>query len=224
VTKDIQLLSYPLTENMPCYGGSRGFRIKKEKDMHCGGTCNSSSFEMNAHAGTHLDVPYHFFQNGQKIKNFNIDYFLFKKPLYVFLEKNLKDTVIKEEITESLREISDENFDCLIVKTGFCDVRETEEYWNNNPGIHGDIAPFLREKFPSVRLLGFDSISLSGYQNRPLGREAHKRFLHPSSPILILEDLDLREVTPQQKPISIDVIPLMIEESDGLPCTVLGRY
>jgi len=40
---------------------------------------------------------------------------------------------------------------------------------------------------------GFDSISVSSFQNRMVGREAHRAFLDPKAPILLLEDIDLRE-------------------------------
>jgi hypothetical protein len=55
-----------------------------------------------------------------------------------------------------------------------------------------------------------------------LGREAHKRFLNPLKPILLLEDMDLRSIDNDTIFDKIIVAPLRIAKCDGLPCTVMG--
>ena len=52
------------------------------------------------------------------------------------------------------------------------------------------------------------------------GRKAHKTFLNPEKPILLLEDMDLRDISTLNK---IIVAPLRIANCDGLPCTVFGE-
>ncbi|MCF6173877.1 MAG: cyclase, partial [Campylobacteraceae bacterium] len=100
--------------------------------------------------------------------------------------------------------------------------RDKEIFWKENFGFHPDVAEFLRENFPNIKVVGFDSVSVSSFENRMLGREAHKAFLNPQSPILLLEDMDLREVDKNTKFTEIVIAPMRIAKCDGLPCTVFG--
>jgi len=72
-------------------------------------------------------------------------------------------------------------------------------------------------------VIGFDSISVSSFANRMLGREAHKAFLNPEKPILLLEDMDLREVNKNTNFKEIIVAPMRIAKCDGLPCTIFAK-
>ncbi len=53
-------------------------------------------------------------------------------------------------------------------------------FWKENYGFHPKLANFIRKNFPKVRIFGFDSISISSFTDRILGREAHKAFLDPN--------------------------------------------
>ena len=66
-----------------------------------------------------------------------------------------------------------------------------------------------------------DLISISSYSNRDEGRKAHHAFLNPieGEPILLIEDMKLDHVTRLKKVI---VAPLLIDNADGSPCTVLA--
>jgi kynurenine formamidase len=55
-----------------------------------------------------------------------------------------------------------------------------------------------------------------------LGRESHKIFLNPKKPILLLEDMDLRDLNKNTKFKEIIVSPIRIANCDGLPCKVFG--
>ena len=68
----------------------------------------------------------------------------------------------------------------------------------------------------------FDFISLSSYQNRTLGRKSHKKFLIEND-ILIIEDMDLNYIK-GKKIISISAFPLLIDQVDGSPITVIAEY
>ena len=94
--------------------------------------------------------------------------------------------------------------------------------YKNNYGFHPDVYDYLIEYFPSVRVFGFDTISVSSFSHRMIGREAHKRFLNPIKPILLLEDMDLRDIRENIKFDTLVIAPLRIANCDGLPCTVMG--
>jgi kynurenine formamidase len=214
-------LSYVLDGNTPSYGNRNKFILEKKSAIAKADVANDSYMKTTVHIGTHIDMPYHFYENGQTIEDFNADFWIFKKPLIIEIDQT--DLIIKDRLLQRLQKVEDAGYDMLIVKTGICYKRGQKAYWSENYGFHPDVYDFLISKFKSIRVLGFDSISVSSIQDRMLGREAHKRFLNPKLPILLLEDMDLREVTEQSTFSEILVSPLRIAECDGLPCTVFGK-
>lgn len=213
-------LSYILDEQTPTYGNKNKLMVEKKSDITKGDISNDTSLCTTVHIGTHLDMPYHFYKDGQTIEDFVADFWVFNKPLIVFIKP--ENLLIKHELIEKLDTLADEGFDLLIVRTGICDIRDEQRYWSENYGFHPDIYEYIIRKFPSVRVFGFDSISVSSITDRTMGREAHKRFLNPKKPILLLEDMDLRDFDKISAIKKIIVAPLRISQCDGLPCTVFG--
>jgi kynurenine formamidase len=110
----------------------------------------------------------------------------------------------------------------LIINTSFGSYREEVAYWNNNPGLSPSLAAPLKTRCPNLKAVGFDFISVSSYQNRLLGREAHKAFLLAND-ILLIEDMKLDEI--QNKAIkSVTALPLLIDKIDGGPITIIAEY
>lgn len=215
-----EYLSYVLDGVTPTYGNRNRFEQIKKSDISHGDIANDTSISTTTHIGTHIDMPYHFYENGQTIEDFDAGFWMFEKPLVVEIKQD--EPVIKDMLIDKLRDIEDEGYDILMVKTGICHRRDEQEFWESNYGFHPDIYDFLIEKFTNIRVFGFDSISVSSFQNRTLGREAHRRFLNPDHPLLLLEDMDLRNVTENTRLKKVLVSPLRIASSDGLPCTVFG--
>lgn len=215
-------LSYILDENTPTYGNRNKFIQQKKSNITNGDVANDTSIETTVHIGTHIDMPYHFFEDGQTIENFDINFFDFKNIL--FLEINSQNLIIKDELIDKLEKIkSKEIYELLIVKTGICNKRDTKEFWESNYGFAPEIAFYLQKFFPNIRVFGFDSISVSSFQNRIIGREAHKAFLDPKNPILLLEDMDLTSVNNNTNFERVIISPLRIIKCDGLPCTVIAE-
>ena len=213
-------LSYILDEQTPTYGDRNRFEQIKKSDISKGDVANDTTINTTVHVGTHIDMPYHFYEDGQTIEDYPADFWIFKKPLIVEIEQD--DLIINEKLIDRLKKIKNRNYDILIVKTSICNIRGTDEFWRENYGFHGDIYDFLIENYPTIRVIGFDSISVSSFANRMIGRESHKRFLNPKKPILLLEDMDLRNIDENIKLNEIIVAPLRISKCDGLPCTVFG--
>lgn len=213
-------LSYTLNASTPSYGNRNRFEIDKKSAIAQGDVANDSTMTTTVHMGTHLDMPYHFYENGQTISAYDANFFSFSNIL--FLEIHPEGLVIKDELIRQLSLINNQGYDLLLVKTGACTHRAEETYWSQNYGFHPDIYTVLTQRFPSIRVFGFDTISVSSFQDRTIGREAHKRFLNPDHPILLLEDMDLRYVDASSIFTSLIIAPLRIEHSDGLPCTVMA--
>lgn len=211
-------LSYSLANEIPVYGGRGSLNIKNIKSLHSGDSANVFSFTMENHWGTHVDCPAHFFENGLSAADYPPETWFFKKPFVLPLKLEENSLISPEDINEI-----PEGTDLLLIKSGFSCFRGTEKYTHNNPGLRPEAGIRLRERHPYVRAIGFDFISLSPYQNRNLGREAHRAFLDPegvNAPILVIEDMDLSaDLT---RLISVWIFPLRISGVDSAPCTVIG--
>ena len=214
-------LSYILDKDSPSYGNIDRFDCFKKSAIANGDTANNTHIQSSTHIGTHLDMPYHFFDHGQSIDDFDASFWIFYAPL--ILEVTATSYVIRDELIEQFSAISDADFDIIIIKTGQCNQRNHGDYGTKNIGFSPDIADIIRKKFPLVRIFGFDSISVSSYQERVIGREAHRAFLDPKAPILLLEDMDLRMIHAQSTFKQLIVSPLRIKHCDGIPCTVFAR-
>ena len=66
-----------------------------------------------------------------------------------------------------------------------------------------------------------DTISLTSYQNRVLGRESHRKFLGEND-ILLVEDMNLKNLNSQ--PVELMCFPILIKEVDGCPVTIIAKY
>lgn len=197
-----------LDASTPVYGNKDSLEISQNK------------ISMSAHMGTHIDFPSHFFDGAASIDDYAADFFIFEKPLIVEIKPENK--IIKDELISLLSDIKDDGYDILLVKTGGGNFRGEDEYALSGYGFAPEIADSLREKYPKIRVFGFDTISVSSFSDRELGRVAHRAFLNPSSPILLLEDMDLREIGDKRLK-NIVVSPLRISGFDGAPCTVIGE-
>lgn len=215
-------LSYILDINTPTYGDRNKFLIQKKSDISKGDVANDTSISTTVHIGTHIDMPYHFYENGQTIEEFPADFWIFDNILFLDIKPN--SLIINDEIVNKLKNIQDIGYEILIVKTGICHNRESENFWSENFGFSPNLYSYLVVNFPNIRVFGFDSISVSSFQERMIGREAHKRFLNPKQPILLLEDMDLRYVDENTELNKIIIAPLRISNCDGLPCTVIGKF
>ena len=214
-------LSYPLSRKTPAYGGGDSLKIRHEKSIEKGDSCNTSYWSLSNHLGTHIDFPRHFVQAGKTSGDYRPEFWIFRSPFILDIA-TVEPGVILEPEDVDMDAVPD-NIDILVIKTGFCHLREKDIYWENNPGFAPALAIFLRKRFPHLRVFGFDSISLSSFAHRETGHEAHKAFLDHPNPILLLEDMDLSAIDNSVKLKQVIVSPLRVEDADGIPCTVFAN-
>jgi kynurenine formamidase len=214
-------LSYPLDGKAFGYGNGDRFKLESVRSMCCGDTSNNSVFSMPTHYGTHIDYPFHFSDDGKKSNAYTADDFVFSSVgLLDISAVKIDDFLIKNEHLNTAG--IDSDIDLLFIKTGFCHKRLTDEYWEKGYGFHTETASYLRKAFPCLKAIAFDLISLNSYQNRPIGREAHKAFLIEND-ILIVEEVDLRTVSKDSKFQQVIIAPLQLGQADGAPCTILAE-
>lgn len=212
----IVLLSHPLSSTTPGFGGAMPFAAEIASSIAAGKSSNSAIWRFSNHAGTHIDMPSHFSDSGRTITDFKPETWFFKKPFLVDYSAKPDELI---EGGDWLSAVPKET-DLLMIRSGFEKFRGQESFWQHNPGLAPEFAGWLRQHLPQVRCVGFDFISLTAFQHREIGREAHRQFLKSDRSILIIEDMALAKYHSGIK--SLIVSPLLVTGADGAPVTVFG--
>lgn len=211
-------ISHELGKDTLAYGNGEQLTVSHEKQIAAGKSCNQVKISLSNHLGTHVDVPYHFIETGKKVCDYKIDQWIFNKPFLISIHAKPDEIISASTLSSVLNDIDDIDF--LLIKTGFEQYRKNDLYWQHSPAFSDDIAFYLKENFPSIEAIGFDVISLSGYQHRELGRKAHHAFL--SQDIRIFEDMHLFHLKNDMIINQIIAMPLRFENADGAPCTIIA--
>ena len=218
--KNFVFLSHLLDSETQGYGGAKNFVVEQASSICCGKSSNSMNYRLNNHIGTHIDGPKHFFNDGKTLDEYKVDFWIFNS---VFLYK--KDSIKPDEVISFGYLCENIPLDCvlLLIKTGFEKYRQSDIYWNNNPAISPELAFWLKQNRSFIRVIGLDTISLTGYQHRELGKQSHKAFLgkEKGKPILIVEDMHLSHIN--SNPGKVIILPLLVRATDGSPCTILAE-
>lgn len=217
-------LSHVLRKDSPSYGDRDRVVIRVNSSISAGETANSSCLILtNNHIGTHIDVPRHFSNSGKRTIDYPADYFVFHHALLLDIPCD-GPKLIQEKDFENVNDI-DEDADLLLIRTGFEKKRQMNSYWNQNPGLHPDLADYLRRRFRNLRCLGFDFISITSWLYRDEGKIAHRNFLCPPNgdrEILVIEDASLKNAPKNLKQVTVS--PLLVEDGNGAPVTIIGEY
>ena len=111
--------------------------------MEAGGHSNTSYIEMFAHAGTHIDSPWHFNPGGRQVMDFNIEDFVFTRVLLVDIPASAWEPIPigPFKAFESQLDASD----ALLVRSGFSQHRQSvpQCYIDATPGLSVEAAQYL---------------------------------------------------------------------------------
>ena len=220
-----KFLSHSWGPTCPAYSNGNRIEINSVRSIRSGDSSNSIQFSASNHIGTHFDFPYHFDEKGKTTLDYSAENFVFKSPFVFWLTLNPGELVTVEHLVNcsEFSKNSESETDLVLIRTGANLYRNEEDFWKNGVGIGQGVARYLRERFPKLRVLGVDTISISALAHRDIGRLVHKEFLSQSSPILLIEDMSL-EPMKNNFPSAVTALPLRIEGGDGAPCTVIGEF
>ncbi len=214
-------LSHSLSADTPVYGNRHPFKIIESNEIHAECAARSQTWLMNNHTGTHVDFPAHFIPEGRTFSDYPAGDFVFDRVALV-AAKVPKDLLIqfKDLGLKGVKPTTE----LLLIRTGFEKKRrrDPQKYVLEGPGIHPECARALIKKFPKLRAIGFDFISLNSYTARELGREAHRVLLGAGKKApWILEDLSLATLKRAPQQVVVGVLP--VSRADGAPAMILAR-
>src|SRR5688572_26053738 len=66
-------ISLPLSSKLPVWPGNQSFALQPVHRLTHGAHCNESAYSGNIHTGTHIDVPWHFLEEGGKTESVSFD-------------------------------------------------------------------------------------------------------------------------------------------------------
>jgi len=212
-------LSHVVSEGTPLYGDRGQVIIYSSTAIDKKDTANTLNISLPNHSGTHVDVPYHFFNNGKKLTDYDPSFWIFNNPVCVDVPSESGELINFSDIYQKLTS----DVDLLLIRTGFERYRMAPDYWNSNPGLSADLAHGIRENFPNVRAIGIDCISITSYLHRSEGKIAHRAFLgrmDNTVPLVLIEDMSLLHFDDNIN--TVIVLPIIISGADGAPATIIG--
>jgi len=172
---------------------------------------NITQLVMSTHVGTHLDAPFHFFDDGRTVdaldpaKGFG--------PAWVldFSGKGPKGEITRADLAAYEKKIAKGSR--LIIRTGWDEVFPEPRYFTDYPGFPPDACAFLVER--GIACLALDMPSVYGPDYVPV----HHALL--GAEILIVEGLArLKELRSAQ--VFLVALPLRIRGRDGSPCRAVA--
>ena len=218
------LLSHAIDENTPLYGNTPAPRILSHSRISNGDSSNTSILSIHNHTGTHIDAPKHFIDDGKAISEYTLDELVFNNPVVVDCLKDDASLINPDDLQHALHML--QKSDCLLLRTGFGRFRGGERYRTHNPGIAPDTIIWIRREYPNIRCIGIDTISISSFQHRTVGREAHRAAFAIETglgePLLLIEDMNLDVLSSSELKYVI-VFPWQVNNIDSAPCSVLAE-
>src|ERR1700712_4340782 len=121
---------------------------------------NAETIEMNVHTGTHVDVPFHFDQDGPTVERMPLGAFA-GPALFIDLRELVEPAMAigPAQLERSLGDLRDGDFAILV--TGWGDRRGvTEEFMKRFPYLGGEGARLLLDR--GVAGVGIDALSMGG--------------------------------------------------------------
>jgi len=216
------LMSYRVDENAPLYPGTPPIEFKEVKAIKEGDSCNTFIARVSNHAGTHIDAPKHFFESGHAISRYPFKDLIFNDPVIIDCPKGKDEPIDAEGL---LNCGPGKSPDILLIRTGFSKYRKNdmEVYSKENPYLLPQSAEYIRNKYPSVKAIGIDGISISSHKHKDIGKQAHRVLLDDGkdgSAVLIIEDMYIPNNLTKLS--ELIVVPFLGGGLDSSPCAVIG--
>jgi len=216
-------LSYPIGPELTVMDpGLKKPQVVPRSRIADGKSSNTSYVELFAHTGTHIDMPWHFNEEGRQILDFEIGEFVFSRVNLLDIPKEAYQPVGRDELApfEDLIAASD----ALLIRSGFSKERQAdpERYVRGTPGLSVEAAQFL-SGFAELRCVGVDFISIENVgEARQIGYPVHHALLDRSQPMILLEDANLAVLGARQIA-RLFLFPLRIEALEASPVTAVAE-
>ena len=182
------------------YPGNPGPERVILRQMSEGGSCNMSAFRMCVHNGTHVDAPYHFFDEGKRINEIDLKRFIGKAYVVSHESDILREDA--QKMLEKAKNADKEAAGRILVKGNAILTEEAAEVFAEN----------------HILLYGNEAQTVG---TKSTGKAVHTIMLKEE--IVLLEGIRLNDV--EEGVYLLNCAPINLGGSDGAPCrAVLIKY
>ena len=207
-------LTLTISEQIPTFPGSPQPNFINWETLEKDGY-NLELLFLSSHTGTHIDAPYHFLKDGQKIHQI-VTRRLVTEAILIKIRKGANQSITKDDIQKFERKHGKiDDGSTVIFHTGWQKNLKKESYFLRNPGLAVSAAKYLASK--KVNLVGIDSPSID------LGKDS-KFSVHrilAKSGILIVENLaNLEKINSEM--FHLIVAPLKLKNATGSPVRAMA--
>lgn len=201
-------ITVPLSPALPVYPGDPAIEITPITQLAKGDVSNISHLTLCSHSGTHLDVPRHFFVQGDSLDRLDLNVLIGPVRVVTVTGQN----PITADILQTLDLGSARR---ILFKTRNSRLWVRPDFHPDYTALTASAAHYLVAR--GVKLVGIDYLSVDAYADNDF--PVHRILL--GARVLILEGLDLRAVTAGDY--DLIALPLRIEDGDGAPARVILR-
>ncbi len=174
---------------------------------------NITELSMSAHYGTHLDAPFHFFDNGRTVENLDVRRGFGLAHVLDFSYKKAGDPITLGEVQAYADKIYKGSR--LIFHTGWDKCIDDPKYFGGQPFLTVELTTWLAEQ-------GVACIALDTPTTYPAEYTAsHHSLLNKDAEVLIIEGLRGLDRL-QNKEVILIALPLRIRGRDGSPCRAMA--
>ncbi|TBU22929.1 putative cyclase [Dichomitus squalens] len=209
-------LSHPLISGQvptcighPCFSASLNFSLAK------GDFANVHALTIGTHTGTHLDAPYHFFENGATVDCLDLT-LLAAAPAVVadVRHRSAHERIIWEDLMPAAEEVTRRGARVLLLCTGWS-RNWTKANYSDHPYL--DAEAVKRVLGLGVRVIGLDTLSPDEVTPEREGADVHRAVLGNGG--IIVENLTRLDalVDSGWKCITVSLLPLNLGGCDGSP-------
>lgn len=206
-------VTVPLCATTPTYPGDPGIELTEWLSLSKGDPATVTLINLGAHTGTHVDAPAHFIEGGARVETLPLDVLIGEAVVHELPDG--ATFIGKEDATKACASGSSR----ILFKT------HNSQFWNApGNGFRSDYAYIdpeaaeilVRQK---VKLVGIDYLSVEKFHSHDFA--THHLLL--SNSIVIVEGLDLREVTAGRY--EFICLPLRLRDGggDGAPARAVLR-
>ena len=209
-------LSFPLADGQLSYPKDPPLRITAQRTIASGG-CHVTSISMGSHQGTHLDAPFHFFDDGPSLDEIPLDRFFGPARLVDLAPGGVLEP--NTPLTAEMFQRHGEAFQPgarVVYRTGWSERFNRPEFFTDLPSLTLEAAQWIADR--RIVLLGMDVPTPS----KIAGHECHRILLGEPARIVIVEGLTNLDKLPEQ--FTFIGFPLNFTGRDGSPIRAVGSY
>ncbi len=206
-------VTVPISEKTPVYEGDPNVEISVSSSLERGDAANVSRLCLGVHTATHVDAPNHFIAGAKRVHQLDLQK-LVGKCTVVEIEKDAL------EINAShIKDANLQNAERVLFKT------RNSDFWNDfEQGFRKDFTYVSNEAAEAlieleIKLVGIDYLSVEKFGS--IDFMTHKTLL--AKEVIIIEGLDLREVSAGEYELICLPLKLIGGTGDGAPARTILR-